>query len=411
VKKKSAKVLILSLLMTAMLPLTVFAGDDVSENFAGNFFEAGSIASVSDVKAKDIFAAGRGVSVSDSNSSGNIFTAGSSVEISDVEVLADVFAAGQMVSVKNNNIDGNIFAAGQSVVINESQASSVIVAAASVEYLDTEAEVVKISAESITFNGVAYGDVDLTGENIVIGDDAVIKGTLTVNSSVEAQISDSASVEHYKFNEVIEETAENAKKVSVFTDILSDVVSRAYWIPAAALIALLLAFVFGKQLDEAKELIMKKPLAMVLTGALTWLFTPVVIILVAVTIIGAPLGALVGIVYVFLILLGLTFAGASLGRLAFPKLNPILASVIGVAILQCVRIIPFIGTVIAAAADMYLLGYAGLKIYDNIPKKEKKSVVYAQALEEPPVLNEASKAEAALSADSEVPSESEMTGE
>lgn len=385
-KKKSFKVLVLGLLLATLLPVSVLAADDTSVQFAGNFFEAGNIATVSSVKAKDVFAAGNRVVVSSSDVTGNIFAAGNNVEVSGSDAKADIVAAGQIVTVKSDNVDGNIIAAGQMISVYDSECASVIAAAASVNYENSIADEVVLSGQVITFNGTVNGDVKISGDDVVIGENAVIKGTLTVNSAKEAEISDAASVAHYKYNQVDNESLDKAKQVSVFANLVSDIVSRAYWIPAMALIGLILSLVFAKQLDDAKELIRKKPVKMVVTGVLTWMLTPVAIILALVTIIGAPLAAILGIVYVFMLLLGLAFAGASLGRMVFPKLNPILASVIGVSILQLVRIIPVVGTIVAVVADMYLLGYVGLAIAGNIPVKEKKAIVYAQALEEPPVM-------------------------
>ena len=68
----------------------------------------------------------------------------------------------------------------------------------------------------------------------------------------------------------------------------------------------------------------------------------------------------------------LPFAGASAARLVFPKMNKVLASVIGVAILTLLRAVPYLGGLIVFASIIYTVGYFVLHCYENIKALKKQ---------------------------------------
>lgn len=380
IMKKIINIAVVAMLIAMMIPCTVMAQDKVSKEVAGNYFEAGAYATVSSVKARDVFSAGQAAIVESSSAKGNIFAAGNNVNVSDSSAGADIFAAGQTVTISNSDIDGNVFTAGQSIVVHDTDANGIVVAAADIKVIECKAEDIVISGAEVVFDSVASGNVVISGDKVTIGDNAKIKGSLTVSSSNEPVISENAVINQYDYNKIEESDTEvKADKLSIVAKAIHKIVTRAYWIPAAALIALVLAFLFGQNLNEAGQMIKNHPAQMILTGGIAWAVTPVIAIVVCVTLIGAPLGGMLALAYFFLILLGLPFAGASVGRIVMPKLHPILASLIGVAVLEAVRIVPVVGTTVAVAADIYLIGYVCVSIYNNIPKKAK-AVVVAEAV-------------------------------
>lgn len=372
--KKNVKSIIIAILFAVLVPTVVYAQDTASGVSAGNFFEAGDNAKVKDTKARDIFSAGSHAKVLDSKSKGNVFAAGNSVEVKDTEVGADIFAAGQTVNIDGDTVVGNIFAAGQTLEISNAKIGGMYAAGESVLCSDFESEDAYIAGGTVEIDGIVNGDIDIAADKVIIGDNAVITGTLTVESASEPVISESARVEHYNYNKVEKREASSAKEVSVVKKILGKIATRAYWIPAAALIALAFIFLFGKNLDEAHELAVSQPFKLIATGAIAWIAIPAASIIIMITLIGAPLGGLLLMAYILMILSGLVFAGASLGRLVFGEINPILASILGVAIVEALRIIPVAGPIIGIIADMYLIGYVCLKIYEGMPKKSGEKI-------------------------------------
>lgn len=370
-KKNLLRVLTITCLLVMMCTVVAFADDSTTSGiFAGNAFSAGTNPEVKGENVKDIFAAGNFVSVDDSIASGNVFAAGNSVSITDVDAGADVIAAGQALNIDNTTVGGNLIAAGQNATISDGvKVDTAIIGAGTIEF-NGQASYLNIDGEVVTINGIVDGDVDVTADKLYVGENAVINGKLKATTKEEPKVEPTATVGEYEYEELKDDAKATAEKVGFFAKIIKKITSLFYWIPAMVILGIVMCLVFGKNLDEAKELITAKPLEMVLFGAISWIAVPTAAVFCMITVIGFPIGMIVATVYAVLIWAGLTFAGASLARLVFPKMNPVLASVIGVAVLELVRIVPVIGTLVGIAADMYLVGYVVRMIYYKSFKKE-----------------------------------------
>ena len=390
-KKKLLKSLSVALLLTAILPVSVYA-EDVSENVAGNEFAAGQKAIVTDVEAQDIFCAGNAASVENSSAS-NIFIAGQSASIEKADVGADIFAAGQVVDIDDVSVEGNIFAAGNSISITDSSANAVVAAGNDIEISGTVGAL-EVAGETVKIYGVVNGDANIEAGKVVIDDDAVIYGTLDIKSSVEPEIPDTAQIGKYNYTEVkvdSEKVSEVATTASLVSRAVSKIISLIFWVPAMIIVGLLLCLFFGRQLDDAKNKLVSKPLSLIGFGALAWIGVPIASVALLITVIGVPTSGILMLMYITCIWLGLTFTGCVLGRLVLKNMNGILASIIGVAAVQLIRIIPFVGTLLAIAADMFILGYiiSCIKIKRDEPAYAVATAVdspIAEALDEKPNL-------------------------
>lgn len=368
-KKKLLKSIVLGMIFTAMLPCAVFAEEHtVAIDATGNYLSAGNDVLCKDIEARDVFVAGQKVEIAGIETVGNVFAAGNAVVMENSYVESDIFAAGNTVSI-DTETSGNIFAAAQEIEVSEDSVAAGVFIAGDVIEFDGKAVTATISGNTVYFGGDVEGDVTITAQNVIIEDDAVVNGKLRVVSE-ETELSDDADISDYSWEPLENsELAETVEKTSIFARALHKITSRFYWIPAMLLLTLLLCWLFGKSLDDAKEAIRVNTGEMVLCGALSWCLVPFACLILCITVIGLPLAAMLCAIYVVLLCAGLTFAGASLGRLCFPKLHPVLSSVIGVAIIEFLKIVPFIGVLVSIAADMYLLGYVTRAIYLNVSKK------------------------------------------
>lgn len=370
-KRKLFTSFALGLLLTAMFPFAVFGAEkEIGMDLAGNFFSAGNEVTCEGMTARDVFVAGQDLYLDDFEATGNVFAAGNSVHIGESKVGADVFAAGNEVKIEANT-EGNVFGAGQVVKFTQDANAAAAMLAAQNIYYDGSSISASLSGDKVVFDGYVEGDISINASEIIIGEHARIGGKLDATSKT-IEVSDDAVIADYAWEPAKEdENVDSFAKVSIWAKALERITSRFYWIPAMLLLTLVLCWLFGESLDGAKEAIKTKSGEMVLWGVLSWCLIPAVCLILAVTVIGLPLAAMICAVYVVLLCAGLTFAGASLGRLCFPKLHPILASVIGVAIIECLKIIPFLGVIVSIAADMYLLGYISRCVY---LKKSKKNL-------------------------------------
>jgi len=380
-KNRFMRVFIVSIIMVAAPPMSALANDNVNSNYGRNTFSAGNMASVRNQEAKDVFAAGNNTNVDAVNASGNVFAAGNMVNVAESTVLADIFAAGQNVSIDKTNVSGNVFAAANNIALDSVNAGDIFATAQIIDFTGT-ADNMYLAGGNVTLNGTATGDVYVEAESITFGDDFKVTGNLTVKAKQEPAIN-GVSYGSYSFVENTTDASETVKEVGIVAKVIKKITSLLYWIPAMIILSLLLIFLFGKNLDEAKDMLVTKPAGLIVTGVVGWIAIPVAAVILAITVIGIPLAAIIGLVYIILVWAGLTFAGASLGRLVLPKLHPVLSSIIGVAILELVRIIPVVGGFVAIAADMYLIGYVLYVFYLNktLEKKEATQKV-AMIIEE-----------------------------
>lgn len=371
-----SSIIICSMLSTVALADSAETNNSVDNVYtsdtAGNVFSAGTVANVNNEDALDIFAAGNSVNVTKSNVGGNIFAAGNQVGISEIDGNASLFMAGNVVSISNYSANGNIFAVGNQIAVNDASAAS-IKAAASVLNVQGNFNSVALSGENISFDGYVDGDVTLEGNTVSISDDSVVTGKLIVKAPVEP-ILGNAQIGEYVYEEITEAEAdlEQGKvKVNIFGRALNKLAGRVYWIIALAIVGLLLSLFFGPALDEAKDMISERTSSMIVGGVIAWVAVPVAVILLFITVVGAPAGAFLLLGYIFMIAVGTSFTGASVGRLVLHNMNKYIASIIGIAVLVVINIIPIIGFLTSIAADMYLLGYVIQKISMNMNKKNE----------------------------------------
>ena len=371
-KKKKLITIVLSLLMALTVCVPVLAEVEADMDSAGTLFVSGDIVSVPSTKFFAGFAAGRSVSMTDAEAQGSVMIAGQEVNIGTSLVAESLYAAGNTVSVRDTVVGGNIYAAGNNVVIGENVSGNGVYAAGSSVVFSGETRGAYLAAESVTLDGVIDGDVRISADNVTVTKNAVVKGELNIASSNEPDISDAADINDYKYDQITEgdeDAAEAASKGGIIAMFLGMLGKCMYWIVAMAVFGLLLCCFFGDHLDRALTFMKERPGAMIGTGIISWLAIPVAAILLCCSYILAPIGGMLMLAYVLLLCAGLAFTGASVARLVFPKMNVFLSAIIGIAVLEVIRMIPFVGLLVGIAADMYLLAYVVQSLWMHRIKK------------------------------------------
>lgn len=332
---------------------------DVSEDSAGNVFASGDNVTLPGVTPFGVFAAGQNIDIDDLIASGSMFTAGQKVSISGTKTDESLFAAGNEVTLNNVDVHGNVFAAGNNVSILGDSSANGVYAVASNFTFEGATLCLNVAAGHVVITGVVDGDVTISGETVEIGEAAIITGKLTVQSSNEPTIPDSAEIGDYSFeqSEKNNEEDEDSSSPGLFSRMFKKFTSCLYWIVAMAAFGMLLCWLFNDHIVEASVMIREKTAPMIITGVVAWMCIPIACILLCISMILAPTGGMLGLAYVLFLCAGLTFAGCSIARIVLPKMNIFLSSLIGVAVLEAVRVIPVIGTLVGIAADMYMLGY------------------------------------------------------
>lgn len=352
----------------------VFAAQDaeVIDDKVGNQFGAGyNVDLGGDVL--DVCGAGYNVKLKDTTAEGSAALAGYSVDVDDTVVGGSFFAAGCNVDFDNCNVENNIIATGNSISIDAaSSAKSMRLAGASVTY-DGTADYICIDADHVEINGIVNGDAEIEAASVSFGDNAKITGNLKLSAKEEPSVSGKVDGE-YSFTELKtqeEIAAENEVAVKSNTSIgkkIAGVVGgRIYWIVAMFIAAAALILLCGKHIDASGEAVIAQPGKIIGIGFMALIGVPVASLILAITIIGLPSAAILLTLYIITLSLSQTFAGLALGRILLgEKLGkPVVASLIGVAVLVVVDAIPWVGGLTSLAAGIFTLGYIFTKLSDR----------------------------------------------
>ncbi|MCR5301983.1 MAG: hypothetical protein K6E49_06045 [Lachnospiraceae bacterium] len=376
--KKKITTIFTTVLLTALMCVPVF-GSETETDSADNVFVSGDSVSLPGEEFFSGFACGSNVDIGSANAEGSVFAAGQQVTGSGSTIAESLYAAGNSVNLNNTEVTGNIYAAGNQVsIIGNSAGNGVYLAGNSITF-EGEARYIAAAGSSVSISGTVDGDVFIAAESVDIVDGTVITGKLTVESSKEPDIPRGVEMGDYSFE--LSANDEDAGPVESFSDkLFGKVKSCLYWMIAMAGFGMILVWLFNPHLESAASYLKTRLVPLAVSGIVGWLCIPVAALIICCSYIFAPVGGLIFSAYVFLIWIGLAFAGASLSKLVFPKMNPFLSALIGIAALEALRVVPFIGTVIGIAADMYLIGYVIQRLWIN--RMKKKPAVSVEALPE-----------------------------
>lgn len=340
----------------------------------GNRFYTGDSATMNDTEAKkDIYMGGNNCQINGSTIDQEALIVGYLVSVSDTAIAGSLRTAGYSIDISGTSVDNNITAAANSINIGHDVTADAAILAAQSVFFNGACGDLKAFAQNVTINGTVTGDALISAEKVTIGPNAVIEGTLTVESTKEPNVDENASITNLNFEKQTD--VENAvEKISIGAKIAHKLLSRLYWIPALMLIAFIFCLVFGKALDGSGTMLMANPAVMLGSGAIALIALPVAVLLLCITYIGLPLAGLLTLLVLPILFFSVTFTGAAVGRLVFKTLHPWLASLLGTAILVFVKIVPFLGGLLTFACIIFTLGYLIQLCYAGIKTSRLKKL-------------------------------------
>lgn len=326
---------------------------------------------------RDFYVAGGTIDIR-ADARGDIVAAGGRIMIEE-RVAADVLAAGGTIDLTAEILD-DVRAAGGTVLLRGPIRGDAVVAAGTV-LLTPEATVgerawlaggtVDVAGRvgthlvarggRITISGTVDGDVDLAGDDIVVGPTARIAGKLTYRSPRAAQIDSAAHI------------AGGITHVPTpRTPLAARVGARLLFIAALGLLGVVLILVFPRFAAATGDTVRQEPLKALGLGVAVLIGTPVAAIVLMVTVIGAALGVAVavafGLTLVVAVLAGtLTVGEAALGAArrtaAATAGQRVAALLVGLVALTLLGLVPVVGGLLWLAALVFGLGGVQLTAY------------------------------------------------
>jgi hypothetical protein len=331
-----------------------------------------------------------------SSSPGNVYAAGASVVVAapvagDLSVVGgsiisatliagdELFLGGSISS--RSHVDGNLRVAGGTISVDDPVGGDLVAFGLSVDDLGSVGGSVFIVAADTELTGGADGPVIIYGNNVSLGgtfggDVTVvasgrvalaagtkIAGKLTYQSPEEAIVPSSAVVH----GGVLYTNASYLPDVG--TSRILSLISIGVFLVIRVLGALILAGLFAglfprlnaQFVEDTVNLRPSRILLTTLLGLAVFIATPVLALLLMITFVGIGLALLFLIVYAFLALLALLYAGILIGALIarrFSHRTLVLwhDGVLGMLILSIITLVPYIGLFVALLVTAFSAG-------------------------------------------------------
>ncbi|HMB44913.1 MAG TPA: hypothetical protein VKL21_03730 [Candidatus Methanoperedens sp.] len=334
----------------------------------------------------------------------DIYFAGSSV-IVEGTINGDLVAAGGEIRV-TGTINGGIIAAGGSIIVNGKVTDDIRAAGGEVRIggdvgdnvltftgqfvLEKNARIARdltLGAGNAVIDGTVNGninggatDLEMSGSvkgnvtveidnNIKIFPDAIIGGNLEYKAPHQGEISGIVSGKTtYKETPV--------KKEDIKSKIEGEILGYL-WLLLIGIVSLLLA---PELTQKNSDMVTVKPLRNLLFGLLFLIITPIVAVLLLITIIGIPLSLIIFIIYVIILYISRIYVGFRAGQYVLKKLkietrSRGLTMASGLLILIIGMNLPIIGIFIHFAVLLLGLGAIALTEYDIYRKLREQKVI------------------------------------
>lgn len=329
-----------------------------------------------------------------------VYMAGRTVDINN-EVFGDVFCAGQNVTV-SGTVHGDVICAGQTVNISGKVDGDVRLGAQTVTLSAQVGGNATIGGQSFIMDSSATIGGDLTTGatdatlNGKIGRDLVIgSGTVNINNEVGRNIKAQSetmrllsgarvggNIELVSKNDINKDPAavvsgtishtqpkQAAAKSKHFALFGFSVLWFLYWFGAMLLTAMVLVLITPRLFNSVTNRALPTPWKALLVGFVACMVMPIVIILIAASLIGLPLAFMLGLLWLVALLLSGPLFAYYLGRLVLRRsTKPLLIMVTGSSLLIVLYFVPILGILAMLAALWIGTGMLLLELLRRTPK-------------------------------------------
>lgn len=365
--------LFILLMVPAMLAFETMSGDEVrissSKEINDDFFVSGGDLLITPTIDGDLVVAG-GVIEIGGKVSEDALIAGGSIEILG-KVEDDVRVAGGDIKVGGYVGDDLIIAGGNVIISEEAEiGGDLVVFGGNVESRGNIDGKAVINAGNVKLGGTILGDVEINAGEIEILPGTVIEGGLNTTSESDVKIRDDVEIKG--------ET--NYVKIEKKKDPIESKVTSGVWkYLTALLVGSIMILLFEKPMMVFSNKITESFLRSTLVGLLFLFLTPIVAILLFITIIGIPLSLLLIVFYIILIYFSKIFVsmrigGAILETRKKTKGYLILTFALGLLIWTILRMIPIVGFFVGLITILVGSG-AFLISFRNKRKRRRKKAI------------------------------------
>jgi hypothetical protein len=350
----------------------------------------------SEVVNKDYFAAGDSVTLS-GTVNGDAYLAGGNV-IVEGTINGDLLVAGGMVEIRGK-ISDDVRAAGGQIVISAQIGKNLTVAGGTVNLTDSAkiggslaagtgtlsvfspiGKDLNIGGGQVTLGNTVGGGVRAGIGKLTLTPNAKISGDLTYWSDAQAQIQSGAEVLGQTTHNLPPAKAPKAKPariLGIFTGVsLALKIASFLW---AFVIGLLLLKFFPVYTRRTVETMIKKPWASLGMGFLVLILTPIIFLILLITVLGIPIAFILLVTFLIVAYLAKIFVSILVGQKILrnfgSKAGSNWALLLGLVIYGLVTLIPFIGPVVSLLVVIFGLGAVFLEEKDFHLQLRSKNLI------------------------------------
>ncbi len=333
---------------------------------------------------KTIFRIGRTVVV-DGTVDGDVYCAGQDVTI-DATVHGDVICGAQKLHVRGT-VDGSVRAAGQDVTIMGKVGHSLSIAAQQVSItkqavigqdaviagstVELDGQVtrdVTLRGTNVTISSVVGRDLHFGGSQLTLADGASVKGAVNYTSVHSISIAEHASITGKTTHTVPQRRDTGAhlfgmNPMTVLTELIAFII-----------LCLFLIWFFPRPIHAVSQVAVDGLGRTLTVGLAAILFTPFIIAMLIVTLIGVPLAILLVLFGLLVAILSMPVAAYYFGSMLWAKAkNPVNSMLLGSISLGVIYFIPVAGAIITFVA--YLLGSGAILLAAkrHFPQQRRKA--------------------------------------
>ncbi|MBI5456357.1 hypothetical protein HY969_01320 [Candidatus Kaiserbacteria bacterium] len=331
----------------------------------GNVTQAGAVTG-------DVIAAGGSVLIS-GTTQGDLLVAGGNITILG-DVSDDVRVVGGNITIHSKVASDVAFGGGQVTIAGAGVGGDVVGASGTVRIDAPVAGDVRIAGGDVYINSAIRGMVEVQAEKVTLGPGALISGDLTYTAGKEVTIEEGGKVNGKIEFKQLETTREELRGVAK-TGIAALV---SAWLIGKFLMLLVGAFAFFYLFKRYTETLVSdaltEPLPQLGRGVVAFIVWPIASVILLVTVIGIPLGAIGLLGYAAALIFAHLMASVVLGSLVSAWWTKNYYEVnwktvlLGVVLYFILGYIPFVGWLICAALVLITLG-AALKIKWGVAKE------------------------------------------
>ncbi len=340
------------------------AKDEVLE---GPYIQTGNNITISGTINGDAYLAGSTVTI-DGTVNGDLMTVGGTVTIKG-EVTDDIRAAGGLVTI-DGRVGKNVTALGGTITFGSDADidGSVIALGKTLAHLGNIDGNLLAYGEQATVAGRVGGNIKTHTQTVAVTKTAIVGGNLDYTADQEASVSAQAKIVG---------TVQRTTTGKALTQVVPRTGRRVFFrfrllsYLSMLLIGCILLRIAPRQVTAVSKLIGERPWRSLGLGFLGLILIPAAAVVLMFTIIGAPLAAILGGLYVSAIGTSSLFSGLFIGQKIFNltnlKENRYAMLVVGLLLLQLLLAVPAIGglvrflSILASTGAIVTLGHETLR--------------------------------------------------